>query len=357
MSALATRFRFTRDSFTLDVDLELPSGVTGILGPSGAGKTTFLRLIAGLERTNDAAVRFGERVWDGQDPRIFVPTHDRGIGFVFQEASLFPHLDVRRNLEYGWRRTPVNARTTSWHQAIDLLDLGPLLDRAPSALSGGERQRVAIARALLAGPTLLCLDEPLANVDQEQRHDVLTYLERVPQEIDIPVIYVSHNREEVVRLVDYIVLLRRGSVEAKGPLDEVLADLASPLARARDAGVVLTGRIIAHDDTYALTTLGVGGAELIVSHIDQPVGGEARVRVAARDVSLALERPVSTSILNVLPGEVAELQDTTDGHVVVRLKVGGHHMLSRITRKSVDRLALAPGTRVFVQIKGIAVVR
>lgn len=357
MTTLATRFHFTRDSFTLDVDLELPSGVTGILGPSGAGKTTFLRLIAGLERTNDAAVRFGERVWDGQTPRVFVPTHDRGIGFVFQEASLFPHLDVRRNLEYGWKRTPADARTTTWNQAIDLLDLEALLDRAPSALSGGERQRVAIARALLAGPALLCLDEPLANVDQEQRHEVLTYLERVPMEINIPVIYVSHNREEVVRLVDYIVLMRNGSVEAKGPLDEVLSDLASPLARARDAGVVLTGRIIAHDEAYALTTLDVGGAELVVSRIDQPIGGETRVRVAARDVSLALERPVSTSILNVLPGKVAELQDAADGQIVVRLEVGNHHMLSRITRKSADRLALVPGTRVFVQIKGIAVVR
>ncbi len=357
MTALATRFHFTRDSFTLDVDLELPSGVTGILGPSGAGKTTFLRLIAGLERTNDAAVRFGERVWDGQTPRIFVPTHDRGIGFVFQEASLFPHLNVRRNLEYGWKRTPADARTTSWNQAIDLLDLEALLDRAPSALSGGERQRVAIARALLAGPALLCLDEPLANVDQEQRHDVLTYLERVPMEINIPVIYVSHNREEVVRLADYIVLMRNGSVEARGPLDEVLSDLASPLARARDAGVVLTGRIIDHDEAYALTTLDVGGAELVVSRIDQPIGGETRVRIAARDVSIALERPLSTSILNVLSGEITELQDAAEGQIVVRLKVGSHYMLSRITKKSVDRLALAPGTRVFVQIKGIAVVR
>ncbi len=357
MIALATRFHFARDSFTLDVDLELPGGVTGILGPSGAGKTTFLRLIAGLERANDSAVRFGDRVWDRQTPRTFVPTHDRGIGFVFQEPSLFPHLDVRGNLEYGWKRTPVATRTTSWDKAIDLLDLKALLDRAPSALSGGERQRVAIARALLAGPTLLCLDEPLANVDQEQRHDVLTYLERVPAEIKIPVIYVSHNREEVVHLVDYIVLMRNGLVEAKGPLDEVLADLASPLARARDAGVVLTGRVITHDEAYSLTTLDVGGAELLVSGIDQPIGGETRVRVAARDVSLALERPVSTSILNVLPGEVVELQDATDGQMMVRLKVGRNHLLSTITRKSADRLALAPGARVFAQIKGVAVVR
>ena len=357
MTTLATRFRFARGSFMLDVDLDIPGGVTGILGPSGAGKTTFLRLIAGLERAPNSAVRLGERTWEQRSPRIFVSTHDRGIGFVFQEPSLFPHLNVRHNLEYGWKRTPATARTTSWDQAIDLLDLSPLLDRAPSTLSGGEGQRVAIARALLTGPTLLCLDEPLANIDPEQRHDVLSYLERVPTEINIPVIYVSHNREEVVRLVDYLVLLRDGSVEAQGPLDEVLADLASPLARARDAGVVLTGRVVAHDAAYALTTLDVGGAELVVSRIDLAAGRDARVRVAARDVSIALERPASTSILNVLPGEVAELADANGGQVVVRIKVGDHYLLSRITKKSADRLALSPTTKVFAQIKGVAVVR
>ena len=282
MTALATRFHFTRDAFTLDVDLKLPSGVTGILGPSGAGKTTFLRLIAGLERANDAAVRFGDLVWDHPTPRIFVPTHERGIGFVFQEASLFPHLDVRRNLEYGWKRTPVDARTTSWDQAIELLDLDALLDRAPSALSGGERQRVAIARALLAGPTLLCLDEPLANVDQEQRHDVLTYLERVPMEINIPVIYVSHNREEVARLADYLVVMKNGSIETAGPLADVLTDLEFSVAHARDAGAVITGTVIAQDEQYALTTLSIGDAELVVARIDRPLGSTARVRIAAR---------------------------------------------------------------------------
>ena len=357
MTTLATRFRFARDSFTLDVDLEFPGGVTGILGPSGAGKTTFLRLIAGLERAPNSAVRLGERVWEQRSPSIFVSTHDRGIGFVFQEPSLFSHLNVRRNLQYGWKRTSAQARTTSWDQAIDLLDLSPLLDRAPSTLSGGEGQRVAIARALLTGPRLLCLDEPLANIDPEQRHDVLTYLERVPAEIDVPVVYVSHNREEVVRLVDYLVVMRDGTVEAKGPLDEVLVNLASPLARARDAGVVLTGSIVAHDDAYALTTLDIGGAELVVSRIDQPIGDHARVRVAARDVSITLERPASTSILNVLSGEIAELAEAQGEQVVVRIGVGHTSLLSRITRKSADRLALAPGANVFAQIKGVAVVR
>ncbi len=357
MTALAARFRFARDGFTLDVDLDLPSGVTGILGPSGAGKTTLLRLVAGLERCRDGDVQLGERVWQRRGERQFTPTHDRGIGFVFQEPSLFPHLDVRRNLAYGWKRTPVDARHLAFDDAVDLLDLANLMDRGADRLSGGERQRVAIARALLAGPELLCFDEPLANVDPEQRHDVLGFLERVPSEVAVPLIYVSHNREEVTRLADFLVLLRDGRVEASGPVASALTDLDTPLAHAGDAGVVLVGRIEAHDDGDGLSTLVVGDRQLLVSRIDRSIGESVRVRVAARDVSIALERAASTSILNILDATVSKVAPTASGQVTVQLQIGRETILARITKRSVIRLGLVPGRKVYAQIKGVAVVR
>ncbi len=357
MTGLAVRTRLERPGFTLALDVELPSsGVTGILGPSGSGKTTLLRVIAGLEAQADATVRFGSTTW--QDVAVpAVPPHRRGVGLVFQEASLFAHLTVRENLDYGRTRTPPAARSIPFARAVTLLGLDQLLDRSPDALSGGERQRVAIARALLAGPVLLLMDEPLANVDPQHRDEVLAYLERLPHELDIPILYVSHQRDDVTRLAGHLVLLRDGRVEGGGPIEEILTRLDLPIAQEPDAGVAIACTVESRDDRYALTTLAFGPQRLFVTGDALPNGTMVRARIAARDVSVALERPARTSVVNVLPAVVTGIGTPARGQVTITLDVSGTTLLARITEKSLRELAIEPGTSVYAQIKGVAVVR
>jgi molybdate transport system ATP-binding protein len=286
--SIAARFRIERGDFMLDVDLALPAqGVSSLYGPSGCGKTTLLRAIAGLEHHHDGFLKVGDMTW--QKTGHFVPPHQRPLGYVFQEASLFPHLSVRRNLEYGVRRVAQAARRVSLQQAIELLEIGQLLDRKPDTLSGGERQRVAIARALAVSPRLLLMDEPLAALDINRKQEILPYIESLHRELDIPVIHVSHSPDEVARLADHLVLLEAGRVVASGDVHEIYTRLDLPLALESDAAAIVEAVVAAHDENYHLTCLDFAGGRVTVPREDLRIGEQVRLRLAARDVSLTLE--------------------------------------------------------------------
>lgn len=355
-SGIHARFRRSYPGFVLDVDLHLPGrGVTALFGHSGSGKTTCLRCVAGLERAESGLLEINGECWQDSARGLFVPTHKRPLGYVFQEASLFAHLSVRRNLEFGMKRIAAASRRVAWEQAVELLGIGHLLERLPARLSGGERQRVGIARALLTSPRLLLMDEPLAALDLKRKNEILPYLERLHDELDIPVLYVSHAPDEVARLADHVVLLDQGRVVAQGGLQETLARLDLPTAFSEDAGVVIQSVVAAHDDAYHLTRLDFPGGHVLVARRPEPVGHALRFRVHARDVSLALEHAEGSSITNILAATVQEVAAAdTPAHVLVRLAADGTPLLARITRRSCDLLGIRPGKRLWAQIKAVA---
>jgi molybdate transport system ATP-binding protein len=352
---LRVRLRLDRGAFRLDVDLDLPQrGISALFGHSGSGKTKVLRAIAGLERAPGALVALGDDVWQDDARGVFVPVHKRAIGYVFQEASLFPHLSVRANLEFGRKRVPVHERRFALEPVTALLGIAGLLERRPDGLSGGERQRVAIARALLVSPRLLLMDEPLAALDLRRKLEILPYLERMHAELAIPIVYVSHSPDEVARLADHLVLLDDGKAVASGPLTETLARVDLPPSFADDAGVVLETILAGHEED-ALSRLEFAGGALFVGRRREAVGTHLRCRIHARDVSLALDRPQGTSIVNRLPAVVTAVAATdTPGHVLVQLRMGDSPLLARITERSRRELGIAPGLRLWVQIKGVA---
>ena len=362
--ALHLHLRVQLADFVLQLALDLPTrGVTALFGRSGSGKTTALRAIAGLHRPSDALIAIGDEVWQDDAKGIFVPVHRRALGYVFQEASLFPHLDVRANMRYGMKRVPVAQQRVSWEQAVELLGVGQLLNRRPDQLSGGERQRVAIARALLTSPRLLLMDEPLSALDAISKDAILPYFERLHAELDIPVLYVSHSIDEVARLADQVVLLDKGRVRASGPLSEVLTRLDLQSAFVDDMGAVLDATVVEHDDAYCLSRVMFPGGSLLVGGVSRAIGTSVRARVLARDVSLAIEAPGASSILNVLAAVVLEIRDDGSDKVNVRLRLGGTPddndgaiLISRITRRSRDLLALQIGQCVFAQVKSVALV-
>lgn len=353
-STICARFNVQRQGFTLDVDLTLPGrGISALFGHSGSGKTTCLRAMAGLERAPDGYFAIGDEVWQDESRRLFVPPHRRSLGVVFQEASLFPHLSVRRNMEYGEKRA-AGTPGFALGEVAELLGIGHLLARLPDELSGGERQRVAIARALLAAPKILLMDEPLAALDLKRKLEILPYLERLHQELALPIIYVSHAPDEVARLADHLVLLDRGRAVASGPLNDVLSRIDLPEAFADDAGVVIPTRVAEHE-ADELTRLEFAGGQIYVSQRDEAVGTALRCRIHARDVSLTLLPQGQTSILNCVGATVVDLAPTeTPGHVLVRLDVGGTPLLARITRRSAERLSIHPGLNLRAQIKAVA---
>jgi len=352
---IRARIRIERADFTLDVDLALPQrGISALFGHSGSGKTTVLRALAGLERAPGAYVALGGEVWQDEARGIFVPVHRRALGYVFQEASLFPHLSVRANLDFGRRRVAASERRFALDAVAELLGIGHLLERRPEGLSGGERQRVAIARALLASPRLLLMDEPLAALDLRRKQEILPYLERLHDELAIPIVYVSHAPDEVARLADHLVLLDAGKVVASGALGETLARVDLPPVFADDAGVVLDTVLAAHEED-ALSRLDFRGGALLVGRRPEAIGAHLRCRIHARDVSLALARPQGTSIVNLLPAEVTAVAATDrPGQVLVQLRVGACPLLARITERSRRELAIAPGLQLWAQVKGVA---
>lgn len=353
MDGITVRLSTALQEFTLDVDLALPDrGVTAIFGPSGSGKTTLLRCIAGLERAQVGDLRFRGQVW--QDQRTFLPVYRRPLGYVFQEASLFPHLTVLGNLRYGQRRSS-GRLPRMLDQAVEMLDLGPLLQRMPDRLSGGERQRVAMARALAAAPQLLLMDEPLAALDAARKQEILPYLERLRDELAMPILYVSHSPDEVGRLADQLVMLDAGRVVAQGPMAETLARLDLPNPLGEERAVVLAGTIAERDAQWQLAKVAFRGGHLWMRDVGLPLGRQVRVRVPASGVSLALTHHEDTSILNGLAGTVEAIGDADHpGLALVRLRVGEAVVLAQVTRRSVALLQLQVGSSVFAQIKSVA---
>jgi molybdate transport system ATP-binding protein len=345
--------------FSLDVDLNLPGrGVTAFYGHSGSGKTTCLRCIAGLERAEHGFVQINDEVWQDSDNGIFVPPHKRALGYVFQEASLFPHLSVLANLQFGLKRIAKSQRRVDMAQATELLGIGHLLERHPQHLSGGERQRVGIARALLTSPKLLLMDEPLAALDSQRKSEILPYLQRLHDELDIPVLYVSHAQDEVARLADHLVLLSEGKALASGPIGETLARLDLPMAMGDDAGVIIEGQVSAYDAEYQLLSLQLPATEMSirVTHAPIALGQPLRCKVHARDISLSLQNSEFSSILNRLPVTVVSEQSADNAaHVLIRLDAGGTPLVARITRYSRDQLGVHPGQHLWAQIKAVAV--
>ncbi len=356
--SIHARFRIAHDSFMLDVDLQLPGrGVSALFGASGSGKTTCLRAIAGLEHAPGGYLNVNGEVWQDDDRNLFVPTHKRDLGYVFQEASLFPHLSVRANLEYGMRRVPESDRKVSLDHAVELLGIGPLLDRMPAKLSGGEKQRVAIARALATSPRILLMDEPLAALDLARKQEILPYLERLHGELESPLIYVSHAPDEVARLADHLVVLEQGRAVASGPLGETLARLDLPIRLGEDAGVVLEGEIAEIDAAWHLARVAFAGGSLWVRDSGIPVGQHVRVRILARDISIALDTHPDNSILNVIPATIEQLvNEPHPALALVKLDAGGVPLVARITRRSAAKLGLQPGIKVWAQIKAVALV-
>ena len=350
-------FRLDYGSFCLELSLQLPShGVSVLFGPSGCGKTSILRAIAGLERLARGRLSVNGHCWQDDAQHLFLPPHQRALGMVFQEASLFPHLTVARNLAYGWRPVQAGERRVAWQQALDLLGIGQLLDRLPARLSGGERQRVAIARALLTSPQLLLMDEPLSALDYQRKQDILPYLERLQRELEIPVVYVSHAIDEVVRLADYLVLLDQGRVVAAGTPTEALARLDLPAAFRDEASVVLAAKVSRIDTAYQLAELAFDGGSLWLAAGDLMPGGEHRVRIHARDVSIALDNHADSSILNRVPARIESAAPCGGSHMLVRCQAQSSPLLARITRRSFDQLALHGGQAVWLQIKAVSLV-
>ena len=347
--------------FHLDVSLQLPGrGITALFGPSGSGKTSCLRAIAGLEHASSAQVSLHGEVWQDSASGRFVPTHQRPLAYVFQEANLFAHLNVRRNLDYGFtraRRRGTQPPRAQFDAVVDRLDLAPLLDRQAGRLSGGERQRVAIGRALLANPRLLLLDEPLAALDTRRKDEILPYLERLHDELDIPSIYVSHSIDEVARLADHLVILERGAVIASGPMQQTMARLDLPAHLLERAGVVIDATVLSEHAGDHLAQLAFAGGTLWVPSRGQAPGQKLRCRIEARDVSLSLERQAGTSILNLLPATIIAVTDSAHpAQRLVQLDVGGSTLLAQLTRRSWETLQLTPGKSVWAQIKAVALI-
>jgi molybdate transport system ATP-binding protein len=356
MTALTLRVRLPRPDFLLDCDLQLPaSGITAVFGPSGSGKTTLLRCVAGLEHAAEAHVVIDGETWEDSRRGLRLPTHQRPLGYVFQEASLFDHLDVAGNLRFAHRRAGQQAAPLD--ALIELLGIGPLLQRRPHELSGGERQRVAIARALATRPRLLLLDEPLASLDLARRRDILPWLERLRDELRIPMLYVTHSGDEVARLADHLVLLDEGRVRASGPLAQTLARLDLPALPGEEAGALLHGEIVERDARWQLAEVRFAGGALWMPDAGLARGHAVRVRVLARDVSVALAPPQASSIQNVLACEVRAVAPA--GHpsqVLVQLACGDSVLLARITARAADALGLAPGMAAWAQVKSAALV-
>jgi molybdate transport system ATP-binding protein len=341
-------------AFRLDVDLTLPMhGISALFGPSGCGKTSILRSVAGLNRI-PGRIAVGGQVW--QEGGRFVPTHERALGYVFQEASLFQHLSVRQNLTYGQKRA--REKHVGFDEIVELLGIVHLIDRSPQNLSGGERQRVAIGRALLSQPRLLLMDEPLSGLDRMARDEILPYFEALHARLKIPILLVTHDISEVERLADHLVLMRDGRVLAAGPLSGLQSDPALPLAAGRDAAVTLDAVVTFHDPAYGLATLEIEGGHFTVPMRAPVIGARRRLTIAAGDVSLAREPPQATTVLNILPARILSATAAGEHETVAVLGLGadgrGRRILARVTRRSWDELQLAEGSLVHAQAKGVA---
>ncbi|WP_238363798.1 molybdenum ABC transporter ATP-binding protein [Mesobacterium pallidum] len=343
------------DGFTLDAAFDAPPGVTVLFGGSGSGKTTIVNAVAGLFRPDAGRAALGDEVLFDTDRRLWQPPHRRGLGYVFQDARLFPHLSVRQNLCYG-RWFARGRRTESFDHIVEMLGIGPLLDRRPADLSGGERQRVAIGRALLAGPRMILADEPLAALDEPRKAEILPYFERLRDELAIPMLYVSHSASEVARLATTVVALKDGRVTRQGPAAEVLSDPQVTPIGARAAGAVIAARV-AQQHPDGLSELEAGGLRLLIPRVEGAIGSAVRIHVEAQDVMLALAPPQGISALNVLPATVREIRLGGGPGALVQLRAGDNLLLARVTRRAVTALGLHAGQELFAVIEAVSVAK
>ena len=357
MANLETKISIRFSSFRFTMDHAFPlEGITALFGPSGCGKTTLLRIIAGFEKAATGSVCFGSDIWQNSQEQLFMPPHLRGAGYVFQDTRLFPHINVQGNLAYADKRSKNQNGSMTFDDVVSAFDLSPLLKRSPESLSGGEKQRVAIARSLLTRPKILLMDEPLSGLDYRRKAGILPYIEKLPSGFGVPVIYVTHAVDEVTRLADQMVVLADGKRIAEGEVARVLEqqEIQSMIGRF-EAGVVLEAAVHSHDEKFRLTRFECNGARITMPHAGLPVGSAVRLRVRARDVAIALSKPEGTSIRNILPGTVAEIEEeegTAFAETII--DIGGAHLRARITRKSVANLDLKTGKPVFALLKTVS---
>ena len=341
------------ESFTLDANFSIPDrGITVVFGPSGSGKTTLLRAIAGLEKSDDGFLKIGDSVWQkGED---FLATHKRQIGYVFQDAALFDHLDVKGNLNFVVKRA-IGLKEDFIESIHNLLEIKTLLNRKTTQLSGGEKQRVAIARALLTNPKILLLDEPLSALDLKRKNEILPYLDSIHNDLEIPILYVTHSQDEMSRLADHLLLIEDGNIVGSGPVNDMLTRFDMPLSHGGDAVSIIEAEVLKRDSEFNLMHLDFLGGQFIVPDNSFPVQTKVRIRVVARDVSLTKSKQVDTSILNIFPAMVQEIVNEGEAQVMVRLQIKETILLACITRKSSYKLRLEKGSEVFVQVKSVAI--
>ncbi|UTW13722.1 molybdenum ABC transporter ATP-binding protein ModC [Marinobacterium rhizophilum] len=338
----------------LQLDIQLPmQGISAIFGRSGAGKTSLINMLSGLIRPDRGHITLGDEVLYDSRRNLHLRPEQRRIGYVFQEARLFPHYSVLGNLRYGCRRPD----TAQFADIVELLGIGPLLERTPATLSGGERQRVAIGRALLSQPRLLLMDEPLASLDLPRKRELMPYLERLAAEVRLPILYVSHSLDEVLRLADHLVLLDKGRAPLQGPLEDIWgSEQMRPWFATDDVSAVLNARVTSQEPQWQMTQLSLGeNLPLWVRRIDLPTGQQVRLRIRANDISIVRTKPQNGSIRNVLAARIEALQPDDDGHLMaVQLRIGGHRLWAHITLWAASELGLSVGDGVFAQIKGIS---
>ena len=341
------------ESFMLDANFSIPDrGITVVFGPSGSGKTTLLRAIAGLEKSDKGFLKIGDSVWQkGED---FLATHKRQIGYVFQDAALFDHLDVKGNLNFVIKRA-IGLKEDFIESIHNLLEIKTLLNRKTTQLSGGEKQRVAIARALLTNPKILLLDEPLSALDLKRKNEILPYLDSIHNDLEIPILYVTHSQDEMSRLADHLLLIEDGNIVGSGPVNDMLTRFDMPLSHGGDAVSIIEAEVLKRDSEFNLMHLDFLGGQFIVPDNSFPVQTKVRIRVVARDVSLTKSKQVDTSILNIFPAMVQEIVNEGEAQVMVRLQIKETILLACITRKSSYKLRLEKGSEVFVQVKSVAI--
>ena len=347
------KIKIQLESFMLDANFSIPDrGITVVFGPSGSGKTTLLRAIAGLEKSDDGFLKIGDSVW--QKGENFLPTHKRQIGYVFQDAALFDHLDVKGNLNFVVKRA-IGLKEDFIESIHNLLEIKTLLNRKTTQLSGGERQRVAIARALLTNPKILLLDEPLSALDLKRKNEILPYLDSIHNDLEIPILYVTHSQDEMSRLADHLLLIEDGNIVGSGPVNDMLTRFDMPLSHGGDAVSIIEAEVLKRDSEFNLMHLDFLGGQFIVPDNSFPVQTKVRIRVVARDVSLTKSKQVDTSILNIFPAMVQEIVNEGEAQVMVRLQIKETILLACITRKSSYKLRLEKGSEVFVQVKSVAI--
>ena len=347
------KIKIQLESFTLDANFSIPDrGITVVFGPSGSGKTTLLRAIAGLEKSDDGFLKIGDSVW--QKGENFLATHKRQIGYVFQDAALFDHLDVKGNLNFVVKRA-IGLKEDFIESIHNLLEIKTLLNRKTTQLSGGERQRVAIARALLTNPKILLLDEPLSALDLKRKNEILPYLDSIHNDLEIPILYVTHSQDEMSRLADHLLLIEDGNIIGSGPVNDMLTRFDMPLSHGGDAVSIIEAEVLKRDSEFNLMHLDFLGGQFIVPDNGFPVQTKVRIRVVARDVSLTKSKQVDTSILNIFPAMVQEIVNEGEAQVMVRLQIKETILLACITRKSSYKLRLEKGSEVFVQVKSVAI--